>query len=253
MRIKTVERNRPTPLYHQVKCIMLESITEGRLKPKDRLQAESELAKQYGVSKATIRHALGELEREGFIVRIQGRGTFVAGSRVDLGPFHLNSFTVQMEGRGMKPSSRILEQAVIPAEGEIADSLGVRHGRPLLRLKRIRLADGEPMGIQTAHIPLDLAPGLDGTAFRWETSLYEILRISHRLTPARAFETHSAVALDPVQAHLLGTEPGAPALECRRLTLLESGTPLELVFSVMRGDRHRVVLELSAPRASWKM
>jgi len=253
MQFQTIDRNKPTPLYHQLKCILLDSMADGRLKPKDKLDAESALAEQYAVSKATVRQALGELEREGYIVRIQGRGTFVAVSPVDFGPSHLDSFTVQMEARGMRPGSRVLEQAVIAAEGELAESIGVRQGGPLFRLKRIRLADGEPMGIQTSHVPLDLAPGLEIRDFRKEKSLYAVLTDSHGLIPARARETHSAVALDQHQAHLLGTEPGAPALESRRLTLLESGTPMEFVFSVMRGDRHRVVLELTARHPAWKM
>ncbi len=252
MRLQTIDRNSPTPLYHQIKCILLDLMADGRLKPKDKLDAESALAAQYAVSKATVRQALGELEREGYLIRIQGRGTFVAASRVDLGPSYLDSFTLQMEGRGMQPGSKVLEQAVIPAEGELAEIIGVRESSPLFRLKRIRLADGEPMGIQTSHIPLELAPGLNQIDFWKENSLYAVLRDRYGLIPARARETHSAVVLDAPQARLLGTEPGAPALESRRLTLLESGTPMELVLSLMRGDRHRVVLELTARQPAWK-
>ncbi len=246
MKFQTVDRNKPTPLYHQLKCILLESIGDGRLKPKEKLLAEIMLAKQYGVSMATVRQALGEMEREGYIVRIQGRGTFVAGSPVDFGPSNLDSFTVQMEGRGMRPNSKVLEQSVIRAEPELAESMGMRQGAPLFRLTRLRLADAEPMGIQTAHIPLDMAPGLELRDFRNEKSLYSVLVQNYGLIPARAHETHTAIALDKNQAQILKTVAGAPALESRRLTLLESGSPMELVLSVMRGDRHRVVLDLTA-------
>ena len=245
MRFQTVDRSKPEPLYHQLKCILTDSIGDGRLKPKEKLLAESMLARQYGVSMATVRQALGEMEREGYIVRIQGRGTFVAVSPVDFGPSHLDSFTLQMEARGMRPNSKVLDQAVIEAEDEIAESMGVRQGAALFRLRRLRMADGEPMGIQTAHIPLDLAPGLELRDFRKEKSLYAVLVDNYNLAPARAHETHTAVALDKDQAQILKTFPGAPALESRRLTLLESGAPMELVFSLMRGDRHRVVLDLT--------
>jgi GntR family transcriptional regulator len=245
MRFQTVDRSKPEPLYHQLKCILMDSIGEGRLKPKEKLLAETMLAKQYGVSMATVRQALGEMERDGYIVRIQGRGTFVALSPVDFGPSHLDSFTLQMEARGMRPNSQVLDQAVIAAEGELAESMGVRQDAPLFRLRRLRLADGEPMGVQTAHIPLELAPGLELRDFRKEKSLYSVLVDNYGLVPARAHETHTAVAIDKDQAQTLKTVPGAPALESRRLTLLESGAVMELVFSLMRGDRHRVVLDLT--------
>jgi GntR family transcriptional regulator len=250
MRFQTVDRSKPAPLYHQLKCILTESIGDGRLKPKEKLLAESMLAKQYGVSMATVRQALGDMEREGYIIRIQGRGTFVAGSPVDFGPSHLDSFTVQMEARGMHANSKVLEQTVITAEGDLAQSMGVPQGAPLFRLRRLRMADGEPMGIQVSHIPLALAPGLELKDFRKEKSLYAVLTTTYGLVPARAHETHTAVALDKEQAQILKTVPGAPALECRRLTLLESGVPMELVFSLMRGDRHRVVLDLTTTSAT---
>ncbi len=253
MRYPAIDRNKPTPLYHQLKCILEDSIRDGRLKPKEQLLAESLLAKQHGVSKATVRQALGELEREGCIVRIQGRGTFIAESPIDFGPSHLDSFTVQMEARGMKPESRVLEQAVMAADGELAESLNLQEGSPIFRLKRLRLADGRPMGIQTAHVPLGLAPGLEHRDFGKVKSLYDVLARSHGLHPARAQETYFAAALDPHEARLLETEPGAPALVSRQLTLLESGIPMELVFSVMRGDRYRVVLEHTSGQAARKV
>jgi GntR family transcriptional regulator len=246
MKFQTVDRNNPAPLYHQLKCILMEAIGNGRLKPKERLLAESMLAKQYGVSMATVRQALGEMEHEGYIIRIQGRGTFVADPPVDLGPSHLDSFTVQMEARGMRANSKVLKQSVISAERELAESMGIREKAPLFRLTRLRLADAEPMGIQTAHIPLELAPGLELRDFRKEESLYSVLINIYGLIPARAQETHTAIALDKNQAQILNTVTGAPALESRRLTFLESGAALESVLSVMRGDRHRVVLELTA-------
>lgn len=252
MSVGTLSRHLPIPLYKQLKSLVLESIRTGALKPDDQLLAESELARQYEVSKATVRQALDELEREGILYRIQGRGTFVARARVDLGPSYLDSFTVQMEALGRRPSSHVLEQMVLDAEGEVAERLSVRDGSAVFRLKRLRLADGEPMGLQVSHIPLELAPDLEKRDFRKEGSLYAVLEKDYGLIPARALETHSAVILEPDEADLLLTAHGAAALASRRLTLLVSGRPMELVFSWMRGDRYRVVLELSAtepPRA----
>jgi GntR family transcriptional regulator, N-acetylglucosamine utilization regulator len=248
--LESVNRNHPAPLYLQLKSILLQSIRGRELKPKDQLPAESLLAKQFGISKATVRQALDELEREGFLCRVQGRGTFVATPRLDLGPSHVDSFTVQMLGRGLRPSSRVLEKIVIPAEGEVAERLAIPEGKRLLRLVRLRMADDEPMGLQTAHVPLEVAPGLERRDFQKQDSLYTVLREEYGLVPARAHETHSAVTLDSDQARILGSVASAPALESERVTLLASGRPMELVFSLMRGNRYRVVLELTAPLPS---
>ncbi|MGH9340831.1 MAG: GntR family transcriptional regulator [Acidobacteriota bacterium] len=251
MRVESISRNHAAPLYVQLKDILLESMRSGELKPKDQLPAESVLAEEYGISKATVRQALSELDREGYLYRVQGRGTFVASPRLSLGPSHLDSFTVQMLGRGLRPSSRVLGQTVVPAEPEIAEILRVPEGSRLLRLKRLRIADDQPMGLQTAHVPLELAPGLEERDFKKLPSLYTVLAEDYNLLPARAHERHSAVPLEPEQARLLGTTAAAPALSSRRLTLLASGRPMELVFSLMRGDRYEVLLELSATRMSY--
>ena len=138
------------------------------------MPAEDDIAARYGVSKATVRQALGELATMGLVRREQGRGTFVAEFKIELGPRELTSFTQEMSGNGLKPSSRVLKQHVIKAEGEVADKLKLKKGTNVLELKRLRLAQGEPMGIQTAFIALSQSPGLPVEDFE-SVSLYRIL------------------------------------------------------------------------------
>jgi GntR family transcriptional regulator len=240
-----IDRALPVPLYHQVKGILIRKIKTGELKPEDRLPSEDELAEHHGVSKATIRQALAELAIEGLVRREQGRGTFVSGAKVNVGPRELTSFTQEMRKRHKHPSSRILESEVIEAQGEVAEKLGLKEGAPVFCLKRLRLADDRPMGIQTAYVPLALAPGLED--FPEGASLYEFLQGRHKLVPARAKEIHRAVALDPADAALLGAAEGTPGLAAERITYLESGRPFELVHSVMRGDLYEIMLDLVTP------
>jgi len=246
---EALNRKLPTPLYDQLTHVLLESIRRGDLKPGDQLPAEWVIEQKFGVSKATVRRALDELANRGILERFQGRGTFVALPRVGLGPTHLESFTLQMSARGLKAGTSLLEQTVIVADGELAEKLEISEGSRLFKLQRVRLADGQPMGVQTSHVPLDLAPGLEKKDFR-EGSLYQVLKEDYGLMPAYAQEVHSAVALDNEQARILGAMPGAPALCSRRLTLLGSRRPMELVYSLMRGDRHEVVLELAASESA---
>jgi len=238
-----IDRALPVPLYHQFKTILLDKIKRGSLKPDDQLPSENELAEHYGVSKATIRQALNDLVIAGFVRREQGRGTFVSGATVNVGPRELTSFTQEMRARHTKPTSRVLEREVIDAHGEVAEKLNVEEGVQVFCLKRLRLADDHPMGIQTAYVPLDLAPSL-ADEFVEGTSLYEFLHSRHKLIPARAREIHRAVNLDAADAALLQVPEGSPALAAERITYLESGRPFELVQSVMRGDRYEIMLDL---------
>src|SRR5262249_24205903 len=163
--IITLSKDLPIPLYHQLKTLLLEQIRTGEMKPNDRLPAEDELAATHGVSKATVRQALNELAIAGVLRREQGRGTFVAEPKLAQGPREMTSFTDEMRSRGLHPTSKVLIQDVIKAEADVAEKLRIAEGSQVMRLKRLRLADGEPMGIQTAYLLLALAPQLDQEDF----------------------------------------------------------------------------------------
>jgi len=246
--VPTLKRGAPVPLYHQLKAALLGDIESGRWRPGERLPTEDELIDRFQVSKITVRHALRDLSQLGYIRREQGRGTFVQGPPLEEGPRDLKSFTVQMHGHGLRATSRVLEQGLVDAPADIAARLERPEGERLFRLHRLRLADGEPMGLQTAYIPLRLAPGIDDLSFG-DASLYAVLASRYALYPAGARETHQAVALPEDVAPLLRAPAGSPALAAERLTSLADGRPLEYVHSIMRGDRYRIVLDLArAPR-----
>ena len=240
----TLKRGAPEPLYHQLKTALLREIEGGRWRPGERLPTEDALIKRFHVSKITVRQALRDLSQLGYIRREQGRGTFVQGPPLEEGPRELKSFTGEMQGHGFVATSRVLEQGVIPAPPDIAARLDVPAGTPVFRLRRLRLADGEPMGLQDACIPLHLVPGIEAFVFA-EASLYEMLGSRYGLYPAAARETHQAVLVAEDVAPLLRVAPGSPALTAERLTTLADGRPLEYVHSVMRGDRYKLVLDLT--------
>lgn len=238
-------RNQGIPLYHQLKTLLREQIRSGVLKPGERLPSEEQLAARYGVSLITARRALADLAAEGLLRRLQGRGTFVAEPALSQGPRELTSFSQEMRRRGLEPSSRVLEQVVVEADEQVAAALQLPVGSAVLRLRRLRLAGSEPMGLQTAYVSLALAPGLEKENFE-RASLYEILSLRYGILPARAREIYSAVSLTSAQARLLGQSRGAAALAVTRTTWDREGKPFELVHSLMRGDRYQVVLDLFA-------
>jgi len=239
-----LKRDAPVPLYHQLKAALLSDIESGRWRPGERLPTEDELIARFHVSKITVRHALRDLSQLGYIRREQGRGTFIQGPPLEEGPRELKSFTSEMQGHGFRATSRVLEQGVIAAPPDTAGKLDLADGEAVFRLHRLRLADGEPMGLQTAYIPMRLAPGIDELTFT-DTSLYEVLASQYGLYPAGARETHQAVAVPEEAAPLLRAPVGSPALAAERLTSLQDGRPLELVHSIMRGDRYKIVLDLT--------
>jgi GntR family transcriptional regulator len=237
--------NNPVPLYHQLKDVILRAIVTGKWKVDDRLPTEGELANQYGVSKITVRQALRELTTLGYVRREQGRGTFVQRPHLEQGPRELTSFTEDMRRHGQTASSRVLDHGVVPATPEIAARLKIKPHEPVFRLQRLRLADGEPIGIQTSHLPLVLVPGIDAVAFT-HSSLYEVLFSHYQLRAAGAKEVHHAILIDAEDAALLDVPPKSAGMLAERTALLSNGKPLEFVQSVMRGDRCKIVLDLTA-------
>lgn len=238
-----LDRGLPVPLYHQLRSILLADIESGKLQSGQQLPTEAKLAEQFGVSKITVRQALEELAQLGYIRREQGRGTFVSARKLGLGPRELTSFTEEMHNHHFVATSRVLEQAVKEADPHVAELLKLGIGDPVFVLKRLRMANGEPMGIQTAHIPAAMTPGIMEANFE-NASLYEVLNSRYGFDPARARETHFAILADQAAAGLLGIPAGSAVFAAERVTLLRGGAPFEFVTSIMRGDRYSIVLDL---------
>jgi GntR family transcriptional regulator len=243
--VAILKRGAPVPLYHQLKASILRDIEAGRWRAGDRLPTEDELIKRFQVSKITVRQALRELAQMGYIRREQGRGTFVQGPPLEEGPRELKSFTSEMRRHGFLATSRVLEQSVVAAPSEVAARLQIPEESTVFRLHRLRFADSEPMGLQTAYISMQLVPGIDELSFV-DASLYEILGARYALFAASARETHQAVPVPEDVAALLRVPAGSPALAAERLAVLPDGRPLEFVQSIMRGDRYKIVLDLTS-------
>jgi GntR family transcriptional regulator len=247
MSIGPLNKDLPIPLYHQAKLALRNAIEAGEWESGAQLPNEDKLAESFGVSKVTVRQALQELASLGYVRREQGRGTFVSRPKFDHGPRELTSFSEEMQRHDLKASSRVIEAVLTEAGDRVGETLQIAAAEPVFLLKRLRLADAEPMGIQTAYIPAVQVPGILDEDFG-NASLYEVLRTRYGLAPARARETYSAVPVEPESAELLEIAPGTPVLAVERVTYLPGGKPLEFVESIMRSDRYSITLELVANR-----
>ena len=141
-------KNSKVPWYHQVAETLRESLARGEWRPGDLMPSEQELQRRFEVSRVTIRQAMNLLVNEGLIFRQRGRGTFVAHPTIEQGLARIVSFTEDMARRGFTPGTEMLESELIPASPEIAARLDVMPGEELARIRRLRIADDEPMSIE---------------------------------------------------------------------------------------------------------
>jgi len=241
--MKALDRKSPVPLYYQLKEIFRSWISDGKFDSDGRFPSESELQERFGVSRMTVRRALSELVHEGFLVREQGRGSFVVQPRVQDQLRRLASFTEDMRLRGLSTESRILDFRVVH-DAEVARKMEILEDEELVQLRRLRLVEGEPIAIQNAFIRHRFCPGIVERGLI-EGSLYKTLEevYGHRL--GRALQTVEAKPADEYEAKLLGLGIGQPVLVLERLTYLVDGQPIEYVRSAYRGDRYRFMVELN--------
>jgi GntR family transcriptional regulator len=236
-----LDKHLAAPLYHQLQEVLKAQIENATWSAGEQLPNESKLAERFGVSKITVRQALQNLEELGYIHRHHGRGTFVAKRKFDQGPHELTSFTEDMRRHELSGGSRILSQRVAEADAQVSLALHLPARSAVFVLQRIRSAGGEPVTVQTAHVPAQFVPGLELDP---DASLYEVLQRRYHLHAARARETYFASAADDEAAALLQIAPGAPVFKVERVTLLPNERPFEYVTSIVRGDRYAVVLDL---------
>jgi GntR family transcriptional regulator len=236
------------PLYYQIQQTLLEEITSGRLKEGDLLESEEELSRRYKVSRMTARQALQGLKAGGYAISERGRGTFVAKPKLSKSILVLTSFTEEIRQKGITPSSRLLEQRVMQPDTDLAERLKLSANDEVLHLRRLRLADEEPLAIEESNIPLNRFPGIEDVDFS-AISLYQTMHERYGTQFGWADETVEALPAKAHDARLL-TIPKAASLLCISRTLMSrDGNPLEFAISRYRGDRYRASLRVSLARA----
>jgi len=224
------------PAHTQIEVALETAIERGRLSPGDRLPAERALAERYGVSRMTLRQALGALEQRGRLVRSKGRygGTFVAEPKLELAG--TSALSDQLRGLGLAAGARVLsacEREAAPNEAEL--------GARVYSIERVRLANGEPVALERGAYSVDAFPGLlEGSL---EGSLYDLIRARYDAVPVRAHERLEPALAHPEEAAALEIEPGAPVMLVERTAYCATGRPVEHSRDVFRGDRTTVVWE----------
>jgi len=235
------------PLYVQLREALRAEIEERGLRPGDRLPTEAELEQRYGVSRSTIRQAVGDLEVEGLVERVQGKGTFVAAAKIQHVPV-LTSFTELLRSQGYAPTHRPLDSAEVVAPTAVCQELGLNEGTRCRYLERLLVADGEPVGLSKTWLPLPVLGAHDERIVRGVLegrSLYELLaECSPELTPRQGVETIQPVLAGESESRLLGCEIGTALLQIRRRTRTSADLPLEWTQLAFVPGRYEYRVEL---------
>lgn len=232
-----LDERSPMSLYYQLKTILAEKIHSGQWKVNDRIPTERELCDAYGVSRATVRLALGELENEGLLYRKQGKGTFVAAPKIEQLLSGFYSFSEEMEKQGRHPSTRLISFRKVKAEDEIAQFLDLSEGADVFAIRRLRLADDQPVILEVSYVPCDICPTLKERDVK-EHALYELFREKYNIFPSKAHESFEAVLAGPKEADYLGVPDGWPILRLERITYAFD-RPVEYNIGLIRGDRYK--------------
>ncbi|KMY56906.1 GntR family transcriptional regulator [Geobacillus sp. FSL K6-0789] len=237
-----INKQSPIPIYYQLEQYIKEKIEKGEWQPGEIIPSERELAGMYDISRMTVRQAVNNLVNDGYLIRRRGKGTFVAAQKIEQPLKGLTSFSEDMRARGMEPGTIVLSFETVPASEKLAEGLGVAEGDDLYKVRRLRLADGLPMALETLYIPVHLVPGLTRDVV--SGSVYEFIEKEKGLVIGSAVQTLEASVARQVEAEHLKMKEGAPVLLLERRTHLVDGRPLEVVKSVYRGDRYKFMIEM---------
>lgn len=237
-----------SPLYQQIKGLILQSLQAGEWKPGESIPSEMDLAARFRVSQGTVRKAIDELAGENLVVRRQGKGTYVATHA----EHHLQyRFLKLMPDSGDRasegPAQRtVLECKRVRAPAEVARALALRPGDAVVQVRRVLSFGGVPTIVEDLWLPGNAFKGLNAEQMTgYVGPTYALFEVEFGVRMVRAEEKIRAVAADASQAALLKVEQGSPLLSVERIAFTYNDTPMELRRGLYRTDTHHYRNELS--------
>ena len=241
-----VDKSSSVPYYGQLAELLRDEIREK--KPESgvyQLPSENELCRLHGLTRATVRHALDVLEREGWIYREKGKGSFAATRRVEQELTHLVSTTEAMQRRGWSMVTKVIGVHKVPAPAHVGKELELAPEAGIYELRRVRIVDGSPLSVQTAYLPQTLCPELEENDL--SASLYRLLEGRYGLRLWTGRETLRARGATVDEARLLQIRKGTPVMYSERTTYSSTGTAVEYLEAAWRGDRYDFKVTLTRP------
>lgn len=245
-----IDRTDDAPLYAQLRHIIVQAIDDGVLAAGAPLPGEMPLCARFDISRTAVRQALAQLEHEGVIERIKGKGTFVSRPKqVEHLATTLVGLFDDVKRRGGHVRSDVIEHRTVPASIDVAAALEIEPGELVVALERLRWVDDEPWALSRTWMPADIGAVTFGAALRDE-SLYAVLAAAG-IVPTSATRSLEATVASPSEAPMLGLTVGAALLRLGSVSRDDSGRPIEYFTALHRGDRSRFTFELGDAAAPW--
>jgi GntR family transcriptional regulator len=229
------------PLYHQLRELLTEKIESGEWTPGHQLPGENQLTAEFGVSRFTVRQALGLLERQGLVERKRGKGSFVAR------PKYVHNLLLNGAISGVQPQKMTLHaiENVIPPT-QVADELGLPSAETTWALRRSIAVSGEPIVFVRSWLPARMFPDLDQHD-PGSIALQRLLRIHYGISTLRQRKEIQVTTLDDEEARILQASIDMPALLLTYTNISQTSTPYEHRKVIVRGDRSKYYVDVDMP------
>lgn len=242
-------RGADVPLYVQVKHHIRALIASGELKEGDALPGERELVARFGLSRTTIRQALGDLVAEGVLYRHHGKGTFVAPHAMRQNQTPLTDVPDELRAMGYTPHVEVLTCEKLAPPPGVAITLGVKADAETTFIVRRVHVEREPVAIVRTYLVQSVGELVHEDDLAVEPLYARLERLGYPIR--EGLQTISANPVHPRDAELLQVEPGAPALLLQRVTFIDPGAPVEYSEAVFRADRFQYQTQLKRTAATW--
>ena len=238
------------PAHARIEKWLVGLVAGGDLVEGDKLPPEGELSAALGVSRMTLRQALGSLESRGMVARRRGRsgGTFVATPRIDVDLTGLAGFTEQMRRANVRAGAQVVSATTGTAPRAVAAALDISHTAKVHEIVRVRLADNEPLALERTYLPA--APFEDLLSHGLTGSIYALMASAYGQAPHSAFEWLEPVVASAEEGRLLSVEPGSALMLVTRTARTQAGLPVEYAFDRYRADRARIGLQTGIENAA---
>lgn len=236
-----INSDAPVSMYYQLKMIILESIKNGVWAPNTKIMSEYEICEAYKVSRVTVRKAIDELVAEGYLKRVQGKGTYVKEKIFEQPLNHFYSFREELKSNGIEPVSTMRDFSIVEADEEIATQLKIALHELVFRVERLFSADMKPYARETSYIPCAICEGLTREQVE-ENGLYNSLS-KFNIFPERASERLKAINLSKKEAEIMSLTQKDACIYLTRVAF-SNEVPVEYNISVVRGDMFVYAVEL---------